>query len=83
MGRVMGTSSILGVINPRRACAARFNEVVCVCLCVCLSTEILYISRVITRQTRNNSDFSVKCKKVFCFLFANFVMHADRGGAGC
>ena len=54
-----------GVINPRRACAARVTAVgsVCVCVCVCLLLYISPLERLFVPETIPSTQRAMKVRK--------------------
>ena len=60
----------LGIVNPRRACAARVTVVVlCVCVCLSVSPHAILAVRAITSKTKDTIVLSVKFEAIIkrCF----------------
>ena len=56
-----GEVSVLSIINPRRACAARVTVVV-LCVCVCLSATILALHATRRLMSDTNSFSATRAR---------------------
>ena len=54
------------VINPRRACAARVRQLVCVCVSVCLPATILALQATKRLMSDINSFSGTWARKIIC-----------------